>query len=113
MTNSSYSDQGDSSGFVAGLAVGLVLGAGGAYYLNSTKQGKELLEQLKLKAGEALEAVKDSPHLADKIADLQKTMDKARATINDAAEKVVEATEPTKPAPKKNFFQKMGASLGK
>ena len=46
-------------------------------------------------------------------ADLQKTMDAARATINNAAERVVEATEPAKPAPKKNFFQKMGASLGK
>lgn len=113
MTNCTCSDHGDSSGFVAGLAVGLVLGAGSAYYLNSTKQGKELLEQLKSKAGDAMEAVKDNPLLADKIADLQKTMDQARATINDAAEKVAEATEPQKPAPKKNFFQKMGASLGK
>jgi hypothetical protein len=113
MTNSANSDHSDSSGFVAGLAVGLVLGAGSAYYLNSTKQGKELLEQLKLRAGDAINSVKDNPLLSDKIAELQKTMDQARATINDAAEKVVEATEPAKPAPKKNFFQRMGASLGK
>lgn len=102
----------DKSGFVSGLALGLVFGAAGAYYLNNTEQGKQLLESLKDKASEALEDVKDNPMLSEKIAELQKTMEAARATINQAAEKVVEATETTKPA-KKNFFQRMGASLKK
>jgi len=113
MTDCTCGKNHDSSGFVSGLAIGLVLGAAGAHYLNSTEQGKELLDTLKEKAGEAFDSVKDNPVLADKIADLQKTMDEARATINTAAEKVAEATEPAKPTPKKNFFQKMGASLGK
>lgn len=113
MTDCNCSKNHDSSGFVSGLAVGLVLGAAGAHFLNSTEQGRELLDSLKEKAGEALDSVKDNPAIADKIADLQKTMDEARATINNAAEKVAQATEPEKPAPKKNFFQKMGASLGK
>lgn len=113
MTDCNCSKNHDSSGFVSGLAVGLVLGAAGAHYLNSTKQGQELLQTLKEKANETLETVKDNPAIADKIADLQKTMDEARATINNAAERVAEATEPIKPPPKKNFFQKMGASLGK
>lgn len=103
----------DSSGFTAGLLLGLVTGAASAHFLMNTDKGKELLETLKENAGEAIESIKDNPALADKIADLQKTMDAARATINNAAERVVEATEPAKPAPKKNFFQKMGASLGK
>jgi hypothetical protein len=40
-------------------------------------------------------------------------MDAARATINTAATKVVTATEEPKKPAKKNFFQKLGASLGK
>ncbi len=103
----------DSSGFTAGLLLGLVTGAASAHFLMNTDKGKELLETLKENAGEAIESIKDNPALVDKIADLQKTMDAARATINNAAERVVEATEPAKSAPKKNFFQKMGASLGK
>ena len=106
-------DNHDGSGFTAGLLLGLVTGAASAHYLMNTEKGKELLETLKDNAGEAMEAIKDNPALADKIADLQKTMDKARATINQAAEKVADATQNTKPVPKKNFFQKMGASLGK
>lgn len=121
MTACHCSKNHDSSGFVSGFAVGLVLGAAGAHYLNSTKQGQELLHTLKEKANETLETIKDNPAIADKIADLQKTMDEARATINHAAEKVASATEPTSPTlssperggPKKNFFQKMGASLGR
>jgi len=108
-------DHHDSSGFISGLALGLVLGAGGAYYLNNTEKGRELLENLKDKAGDALENAKDNPALAEKIAELQKTMDVARATINSATEKVVEATDSPhshKPT-KKSFFQKMGVSLGK
>lgn len=103
----------DASGFTSGLLVGLVLGAAGAHYLNSTDEGKELLARLKETAGDTLKDLGDNPALADKIADLQKTMDQARATINTAAEKVATATETKKHESKKNFFQKMGASLGK
>lgn len=113
MTDCNCGSHHDSSGFTAGLLLGLVTGAGAASFLMNTKQGQELLSTLKENAGDALNDIKDNPVLAEKIADLQKTMEAARATINDAAEKVVEATEPVKPAPKKNFFQKMGASLGK
>ena len=119
MSDCQCKDHNDSSGFTAGLLLGLVTGAASAHFLMNTDKGKELLETLKDNAGEAMEAIKDNPALADKIADLQKTMDKARATINQAAEKVADATLPAqagetaKPSSKKNFFQKMGASLGK
>lgn len=118
MTDCKCANHNDSSGFTAGLLLGLVTGAASAHFLMNTEKGKELLETLKDNAGEAMEAIKDNPALADKIADLQKTMDKARATINQAAEKVADATEPVgarrgSPAHKKNFFQKLGASLGK
>lgn len=103
----------DSSGFMSGLTIGLILGAAGSHYLNNTDQGKELLVSLKDKAGEALEQIKDNPALAGKIAELEKTMEVAKATINAAAGRVADATEPKKPAPKKNFFQKMGSALGK
>ncbi|MEI8232111.1 MAG: hypothetical protein WCG44_00025 [bacterium] len=103
----------DSSGFTAGLLLGLVTGAASAHFLMNTEKGQELLETLKENAGDAIKEIGDNPALADKIADLQKTMDAARATINTAAEKVAEVTEAQKPTSKKNFFQKMGASLGK
>lgn len=102
----------DGSGFTAGLLLGLVTGAGAAHFLMNTEKGQELLASLKENAGDALEEIKTNPALVEKIEDLQKTMDQARATINQAAEKVAEATETTKPS-KKNFFQKMGSSLGK
>lgn len=113
MTDCKCSNHQDSSGFTAGLLLGLVTGAASAHFLMNTEKGKELLDKLKENAGDAIKELGDNPALADKIADLQKTMDAARATINSAAEKVVEATEPIKAPPKKNFFQRMGASLGK
>ncbi len=114
MTDDNCAHHNDSSGFTAGLLLGLVTGAASAHFLMSTDKGKELLEKLKENAGDAIKELGENPALADKIADLQKTMDAARATINQAAEKVAEVTESPKHAsPKKNFFQKMGASLGK
>lgn len=113
MTDCSCKNHSDASGFTSGLVLGLVLGAASAHFLMNTDKGKELLESLKENAGDALKELGDNPAIADKIADLQKTMDQARATINQAAERVVEVTESTKPEPKKNFFQRMGASLGK
>lgn len=112
MTDSTYYNNSDSSGFTAGLLLGLVTGAASAHFLMNTDKGQELLKKLKENAGEAIKDLGDNPALVNKIADLQKTMDQARATINTAAEKVADATETQKPT-KKNFFQKMGASLGK
>ena len=103
----------DSSGFTSGMLLGLVLGAAGIHFLSSSEEGKEILNKLKESASDTLKDLGENPALADKIADLQKTMDAARATINSAAERVVDATEPAKSTPKKNFFQKMGASLRK
>lgn len=105
-------DNHDGSGFTAGLLLGLVTGAASAHFLMNTQKGKELLATLKDNAKDAIKELGDNPLITDKIADLQKTMDRARATINTAAEKVVTATETKKPT-KKNFFQKLGASLGK
>jgi len=103
----------DSSGFTTGLLLGVVLGAAGMHFLTSTSEGQEIFEKLKNSASSTLKDLGENPALAEKIEELQKTMDAARATINNAAEKVVEATEPQKVTPKKNFFQRMGASLGK
>ncbi|MFH2085662.1 MAG: YtxH domain-containing protein [bacterium] len=113
MTDCSCSNHYDSTGFTTGLLLGLVTGAASAHFLLNTNKGKELINTLKENAGDAMKELGDNPQLADKIADLQKTMDQARATINSAAEKVAEVTEDKKPTPKKNFFQRMGASLGK
>jgi hypothetical protein len=113
MTACSCAKNHDGTGFTAGLLLGLVTGAASAHFFTNTEKGRELLATLKENAGEALKDLGDNPALSEKIADLQKTMDQARQTINAAAEKVVDATEAPKHAPKKNFFQKMGASLGK
>ncbi|MFZ2199973.1 MAG: YtxH domain-containing protein [Microgenomates group bacterium] len=107
------SDHHDSSGFTSGLLLGVVLGAAGVHFLTSSEEGKEILTRLKENASDTLKDLGENPALANKIADLQKTMDQARATINTAAEKIVVATETPKHHPKKNFFQKLGASLGK
>ncbi len=111
MTDCKCGSRHDSSGFASGLLLGVVLGAAGVHLLSSSDEGKAILSRLKENTSEALKDLGENPALADKIADLQKTMDAARATINTAAEKVVEATESPKHSPKKNFFQRMGASL--
>ncbi len=99
---------------MSGLTLGLILGAAGSHYLNNTDQGKEVMKGLKEKAGEALESVKDNPMLIEKLSELEKTMEAAKATINAAAEKVVTATESSNSkGKKKSFFQKMGVKLGK
>lgn len=113
MTDCSCQTKHDSSGFSAGLLLGLILGATGVHFLSSSEEGKEILNKLKESAKETLKDLGDNPALSDKIQELQKTMDAARATINSAAEKVAIATEKPKSSPKKNFFQKLGASLGK
>lgn len=113
MSDYNCSKHSDASGFTSGLLLGLVLGAAGIHFLESSPEGKEILNKLKQNAGETIKDLGENPALAEKIEDLQKTMDAARATINSAAERVAEATETVKPTPKKNFFQKMGASLGK
>lgn len=112
MSDCNCSKNHDASGFTSGLLLGLVLGAAGIHFLSSSEEGKEILKRLKDNTSEALKDIGQNPALAEKIQDLQKTMDAARATINNAAERVAEATEVQKPS-KKNFFQKMGASLGK
>jgi hypothetical protein len=113
MTDHNCSNHQDSSGFTSGLLLGVVLGAAGLHFLTNSEEGKEILSKLKENASETLKDLGENPVLVDKIQELQKTMDAARATINSAAEKVAEATGGVKPSPKKNFFQKMGASLGK
>lgn len=113
MTDCSCSNHHDGSGFTSGLLLGLILGATGVHFLSDSEEGKEILSRLKDSASETIKDLGENPALSDKIKELQKTMDAARATINTAAERVVEATETSKPIPKKNFFQKMGASLGK
>jgi len=121
MTYCTCKNQHDSSGFTAGLLLGLVTGAASAHFLMNTEKGQELLSTLKENAGDAIKELGDNPVLAEKIADLQKTMDQARSTINAKATKVASSTDKshfTSPkhsegGSKKNFFQKMGASLGR
>ncbi len=107
----------DSSGFVSGLMVGVIVGAAAAHFLNNTERGREILDNIKENAGDALKEVVENPALAEKMKDLEKTVAEARKTINSAAERVAEATEPaeadTSAAPKKNFFKSLGRSLGK
>lgn len=113
MTDCKCGNNHDASGFTSGLLLGLVLGAAGVHFLSSSEEGKQILARLKDTAKDTMKDLGNNPKLAGKIEELQKTMDQARATINTAAERVAEATETVKPSPKKNFFQKMGASLGK
>ncbi len=114
MPTTNYPPHADSSGFVSGLMIGLVAGAAGAHFLQNTEKGRELFEKLKEKAGDALESIKDNPALLDKLDDLQRTMDQARAVVNNAASHVADATTPVSEATnKKSFFQRHGLSLGK
>lgn len=114
---SNCSSNHDGSGFSSGLLLGLILGAAGIHFLNSSEDGKEILSRLKDSASKTLKDLGENPDLSDKIKELQKTMDVARATINSAAEKVAVATESPRHSAsggsKKNFFQKLGSSLGK
>lgn len=110
MTRQCNCNHNDSSGFSAGLMLGLIIGGAGGYYL-STDQGKEILDKLKGEAGEKVKEILDNPSVANKLADLEATMQQAREVVNQAATKVADVT--AKSEPKKNFFQKMGVSLGK
>lgn len=116
------SGRGDSSGFTSGLLLGLVLGGAGGYLL-TTEKGQELLDNLKENAGDKIKELIDNPAIAEKLKDLETTMNDARATlanssldarskIHTAASHVADLTAP-EPAPKKNFFKRMGESLGK
>ena len=102
--------QNESSGFAAGLMLGLIIGGAGGYLLNSEK-GQELLDKLKEEFGDKLGGLLDNPSVSSKLADLEKTMNEAKAIVNETATKVADAT--ASPEPKKNFFQKHGLSLGK
>lgn len=103
-------DHSDSSGFSAGLMLGLILGGAGGYYL-STPQGQDIVAKLKGEAGDKLKEMLDSPEISTKLAELESTMQEARAVINQTAVKVATATEVKEP--KKTFFQRAGLSLGK
>lgn len=120
--NSLDTSNADPSGFTAGLLLGLMLGGAGGYLL-STDKGKELLASLKENAGEKFKELAENPAIADKLADLEKTMAEAQSilknTETDAREKVHEVaarvaeSTAARSAPKKNFFHRMGAKLGK
>ena len=108
----------DSSGFASGFLMGLVVGGEGGYLL-STEKGQELLASLKENAGDKLTEVMDNPVIADKLADLETTMQEARATIESttkeaksrvhtAAQEVAKATKPVK---KKKTFLRRGRAL--
>lgn len=111
MSDQSASNQ-DSSGFAAGLVLGLIIGGAGGYLL-ATDKGQELLTKLKEEAGDKWKDFVDNPALSDKLADLEHVMQQARQVVNQTATKVADATEPPARTPKKNFFQRMGSSLGK
>lgn len=114
----------DSSGFTAGLLLGLIIGGAGGYLLSSDK-GQELLENLKSEAGDKLKSLAENPALADKLSELEGVMQQARATlesgkteaisqVHDVATRLADSTAP-EPAPpkKKNFFFRSGSRLGK
>jgi len=96
--------------------MGLIVGGAGGYLL-STEKGQELLAGLKENAGDKLSEVMDNPIIADKLADLETTMQEARETINsttqDAKSRVhtvaTEVAKATKPAKKS---KKSISSLG-
>ncbi|KKU89276.1 MAG: hypothetical protein UY18_C0001G0008 [Microgenomates group bacterium GW2011_GWF2_47_9] len=122
MTNSCPQCQSSgNSGFSAGVLLGIVLGGAGGYLLWSEK-GQELLDSLKSGASEKILELAENPAIADKLADLETTMRQARATLQNTAEGaeskihsaatfIATSTAPT--TPKKTFFRRMGASLGK
>jgi hypothetical protein len=113
----------DPSGFASGFLLGLIVGGAGGYML-STDKGQELIESLKENGGEKVKEIMENPMIADKLADLEKTMAEARATlqntqtdatakVHDVAAQIAAATAPPVKEPKKNFFQRHGMSLGK
>ncbi len=120
MSNNSPSP--DSSGFASGFLLGLIVGGAGGYML-STEKGQEIIESLKENGGEKVKEIMANPIIADKLADLEKTMAEARATmqktstqatarVHEVAAQVAAATATPEP-PKKNFFFRSGSPLGK
>lgn len=116
MTNSTCPNHSDSSGFTSGFLMGLIVGGAGGYLL-STEKGQELLSNLKENAGDKLSEVMDNPVIADKLADLETTMQEARETINSttkdaksrvhtAAQEVARVTEPPKKKTQKTFLRR-------
>lgn len=116
-----YQQSGDASGFTSGFLLGLIVGGAGGYLL-STEKGQELIDQIKENGGEKVKEIMTNPMIADKLADLEKTMAQARATlqntqgdaqakVHEVATQIAEATAP--PQPKKNFFQRHGMTLKK
>lgn len=102
--------QSDSSGFSAGLLLGLIIGGAGGYLL-STEKGQELLASLKEGAGDKLKEFTSNPALADKLSELEGVMQQARQVVNQTASKVAEST--AEPPKKKLFFSRSGLRLGK
>lgn len=116
----SCSNHSDSSGFTSGFLMGLIVGGAGGYLL-STEKGKELLTNLKDEAGDKLSEIADNPVIANKLAELETTMQEARTVIesttkdarsrlHDAAEEVAKATKPPK---KKKIFRRRGTPVKK
>lgn len=100
--------------------MGLIVGGAGGYLL-STEKGQELLSSLKENAGDKLSEVMDNPVIADKLADLETTMQQARETIEStthdarsrvhtAAQEVAKVTQPVK-TKKKNTFLRRGTPV--
>ena len=99
--------------------MGLIVGGAGGYLL-STDKGKELLANLKDEAGDKLSEIADNPVIANKLAELETTMQEARSAIESttkdarsrvhtAAEEVAKATNP----PKKKIFRRRGTPVKK
>lgn len=114
-------DHHDSSGFTSGFLLGLIVGGAGGYLL-TTEKGQALLAELKAASGDKLKEIADNPLIADKLADLEKTMAEARAAlksgsasarekVHQAAQQVAEVTSSQEAKSKKNFFFKRGRAL--
>lgn len=116
------------SNFLPGLVSGLVVGAGIAYYLTQTEEGKKLKKKLITKGEAALEGareiVADLEEKGEELrgrakelqAQLEEKVQEAKTEVKQEAEEKVEEVEKLRERGRtavKKFFHKGGKSLVK
>jgi gas vesicle protein len=88
-------ERGSGGNFFRGLVAGAVLGAVAIWFLNSTKKGEEIKEQIKEKSEETLDNLKDLvENFEEKGEEFKKQLNKAKENfeekIKDVRKEVVE-----------------------
>lgn len=108
------SEQHEGSGnFFRGLVAGAVLGAVAVWFLNSTKKGEEIKEQIKEKGEETLGDLKDLiSDFEEKGEEFKKQVNKAKENFEEKIKDVrKEVVEEAREGLTQKFFTRQGKKL--